>query len=1112
MKKIKLPNFKNIDKNKIKKYGLRSGTFLLVAAGALVGTYLLTPNKTRTIDLGGGSDIGQTDQPTESSYFSRFVNKLTEASSGNSADSYGLSATIDDLKISWPCKDGLSYNNISIDALIAFNMRNIDDIDFTIDLDAVYNNKSIDLGIGLVDSDFYFAFKDLKVKSSYTSTIEGITYVYDLFFNPENENGLGINFDLDNFINEKIGGLDLESLLGSFGDMALPETTETEDGDNVNIDLAMEGMNIKIVLDKETLGLKSVDLGTMSIGDVTIEGKIDCETIANYEVLKLDDENYPKQRGEFTEVISYIGWADKLLDFLKTRKIGLQLDASVTLDGEEGTESVLTNLASEINLNLSNLFDLSNINLGGQTVDGPIDGYSSKARKAQAIDTDKVEEILNSVEFGIDFSLEGQTEEEYANANVSYLDGAGYITLNSDAENNAVMKAKVETSTITSLINEIPDMVSSISNTSSKIRKAEAEQATEDIFSFITSSELLTAINNGDYSGIIDVIKSLTNDEKTISLTLDLSSLGLGNDAEVALVLDSTNEEDSKVIDLSISNVEIGEVNLDLNLSTNKYSDTKIEFIREHKDEYDDMSFLTGVVGQASNLLNTTEAKIDLNGSLFDENNNGVSIDGWAQFSLEDKLAIGKIGIRQYDDTLINSNKYIDHDLAFDINASGGSNAENNMYFTYKDNLKAKITVQTVTDIVDLVKDLINSKDERFTKFIDPIKNMLLQGALANVIANKDYLELAKNSYLKEIRQVDDGMAIRVTINGDALSMESDIVVKITFNENDGKKEIEAIKIVDLVISGKTLNLSIGLSDYSSETASPINKSDSFMDFSQVAVLLDFGINTTKLAHYHLTAKAKIVALSIIPVEFSLDFHIYVNGKTTKVYGSISDVPYILAVSNDLLTDVTSEFVFEPTDDIGGKFHIVRNEDHSYKKDEIYYYQSDSDNFVENILLYLLVDMLNVKSNAAEGLTNLTLDSEKDFDPDYSQLFNSKGFSYSEDGDNKQWVIGLNMAQLLGSNDFGDLDITLNGVANGNSGYFTTADVSMSLVKVVKITANITLDNPNPEETDWPSDIQAKYNKVLGWYYNLSDSDRAYFDANCLNNPLKEYRVAYYYF
>ena len=53
----------------------------------------------------------------------------------------------------------------------------------------------------------------------------------------------------------------------------------------------------------------------------------------------------------------------------------------------------------------------------------------------------------------------------------------------------------------------------------------------------------------------------------------------------------------------------------------------------------------------------------------------------------------------------------------------------------------------------------------------------------------------------------------------------------------------------------------------------------------------------------------------------------------------------------------------------------------------------------------------------------------------------------------------------------------------------------------------IKLVNPSFAVETWPSDIEAKYNKVLNWYNNLSAANKASFDTNNMNNPLNGYTM-----
>lgn len=1092
---------------KMRKYLLKGGIFFFVAAGALVATYALTPNRKRTIQ-NGDSPTNIIDEPA--TYFNKFVTKLTSSLDGDGE--LGLSASLKGFEVTWPTKDGLAMNDIKLNGDLNILMRSIDDLDFTLDVNANYNGKTVDAALGLVQSDFYFALQDFRIKSSYNSTVDALTYIYDMFFNPENPDGLGIDLNIESVVGDAVGGIDLNSLLSSFSGVSLPKTTEKEVGDNVVIDLSMEdmGMNINIVVNKETLALVSVDLGTIKVGDVTIKGALECDTIT--QVLKLDDPSYPHQRGQFVEIISYIPWVDDILDLLKTRKIGLDFDAQITL--VDGVSTVtLADLATSINLDASQLIDFGNIIIGH---DDPDVGRPEAYRNSET-DDDSIDEILETVgklEFGVDLSAKGQSAEEYTNANIAYFDNAGYLALNENAANEAVLRAKIDNATISNLAKKVPDLIASLGDdvlgSSALISKAATENTTESLFSFLTSSPLMNAINNGDYSGIVGILKEITNDENGISLTLDLSSLGLGENAEVTLDLDASDNR-TAVVAIDVNDVTIGNAVLDAQVKTDEYSDSKINYVKENKELYDDMSFVPGVIGQVSNILDTKRAQLQLEGSVLDINNEGIALNGTAQFDYGEKIGYGAINIRQYDSTLVNSNKYVDHTVKFDVDNHGNELTEKNMHFVYNENLKAKITIQTVADIIELFTELLDNKDERFTKFLDPLMETVLSGTIGNIISSKDYLELAKSSVLKSLKQTNGGNTLEVVIAKDVFGLESDIVLRLNLKTVNEEKQIDSLELVNFVMSGKAINIKLTIADYADSYVSPVNKADTFMDFSQVKILLDFGINTTKLNYYHLSAEVTLKVSVLKALDFKLDFHIYVDGKHTKVYGSIPDVPcFSVLISNDLLsTKVNSEFVFEPTEDIGGLFHMVRNEDHLLDKDEVNYYQSTSDNFLENILIYLLVDLLNVRSTAVDGLTNLTLDTEKDFDPDYSQMFMENGFSYSKDASTgiNTWNIGLNMNQLLGNNSLQTLNVTLNGIDDVKSGFFSTAHIEMKMVNVVTVLADLKLENPSFSIKTWPSDIEAKYNKVLNWYYGMSQSNIDRFDAEYKNQPLKTWRV-----
>lgn len=1104
----RLPITKELNMKKIiTKKRLFTGTaFTLIFAGGLAGAYAITPNRVRKVETSINTS-GDDQTPT---YFNKFVSKLSSTVEDDE-QILGLSASIDDLSISYPSKDGLLNNQITINGDLNILMRCLNDFDFTVDLDVNYNNKHVDLGLGLVEKDFYFALNDLRIKSSNTSTLDALDYIMECFFDPENEDGLGLNFDVEKWISGQFSDIDFSSLLSSFGGTSSLSMTETVQGNNVHINISVSGIDIEIIIDKESLAIKKIDLGTMNIGDVQISGEINCSVIDS--VLKLDDPSYPKQRGEFVEAISYIGWVDRLLDLFKSKKLGLDFNLQATLE-ENDVYTTIADLTTEFNLDATNVIDFNQLIQDMDDVSFTEVTESIKAKAVKASSNEETEEknaldFISKLEFGLDASVKGQDNEEYSNISLSYFDNASYLTFNEDESNNAVMRAKLDNSALSSLIKQVPEMVSSLTSqgtgSEAKVNAKAVEETSEDLFAFITSSELITAINNNDFSGILDVIKNISNDNGAIYLDLDLSSLGLGANAEVNLVLDSNKESANEVLAIDVKDITIGNLHVDAQLATDEFNGATIEKTKEIKDQFDEISFVPGILNQTSSLLDAQRGLIDVSGSILDDDNQGYVIDGKAQFDALEKVGYGKVNLREYSSKIVNSNKYVDHVIDFDIDNRDESLNNKNARVVYNKNLKAKLTVQTFVDIFDLFKDLLQTDDERFTKFNGPIVELLLGGAISEIITSKDFIKLTKSSFLKSIKQVNNGNSFEVVINGSIFEMESDITVRVNFKVENNEQHLDGIEIVNLKALGKNINMNIRLADFNESFTSSVNVNDNFMDFSQIKVLLDFGINTTKLAYYHLTASVDLQVSVLKVLSFDLDFHITVDGKKTKVYGSIPKVPWLSDIASDDIatTSVSSEFVFEPTEDIGGVFHIVRNEDHLLSKDEVVYYQATSDKFVESIIQYLVVDMLNIRSSAVDGLSNSSISTEKSYDSDYSKLFTENGFAYSKSGTTNTWDIGINLNQIIGNDTLGALYVTLNGKDDGKSGLFTTAHVTTSIASLITVNADITLVNPSFTQLDWSSDIEAKYQKVMNWYNNLSDANKAAFDANYKNNPLK---------
>ena len=188
------------------------------------------------------------------------------------------------------------------------------------------------------------------------------------------------------------------------------------------------------------------------------------------------------------------------------------------------------------------------------------------------------------------------------------------------------------------LFDELPDMFKDVSD------EANTTSALTGIFSFITDSDLVKGIKEGDYAVVLDMLSDIQNDENGISLVLDLSTLGLGDNATLSLVLNSRTGEDNKILNLDINDVELGSLKLDASIKSNGYQDVLIG----EEDSYDSLSFLPSVFDQVHSIMDEKELGFSIEGSLLDEKNVGIILNGEGQLDYGEKFGFGNLTIDQY--------------------------------------------------------------------------------------------------------------------------------------------------------------------------------------------------------------------------------------------------------------------------------------------------------------------------------------------------------------------------------------------------------------------------------------------------------------------------------
>lgn len=1107
-------------KQKMKKNGIKVGIGFLAFASGAAATFFLVPNRVNVLRFEDPEPV-----VVEDTVFSKFVSKLTPilkedktVEEISETEAFGLKANLTEVEISWP------GNKLVVGGQINANIKDLKNLDLTLDLDVNYNGKTIDLGVGYVDETVYLACKDLKLKTCFVNDREANKEFVDmfkkigsLFFDTENEDGMRIDFQIGQILGSLIGGLDLSSLGGGLA-LTVEETQDDERAySTLNVGLD-ENTNLELTLtiNKEQLSLESVVLSPLKLGDIEIKAKLACETSPDLKVYGLDDPNYTyKQRGEFIETFHYTSWIDSIFNLLKTRTVGLDVTAS--LAGADKTYGI-ANLAIDLDASRFQPLDLVDFVIGPELFGlPPVEEETEEVEKSfirsaePATNGNSIIDMLNNFDFNVGLKLSNMKEIEgklqqvdYSNLGVAYFkDGddinAGYITFNEEND-NAVMKAKVEVSTINFLINEIPELINSLSKET--VSEVSDEEET-GLFDFITSSPLITAIEDGHFEGIIEMIETLKSTENTIEIAVNLSSLGFGDNAKVNLVLDAgtAQQAPSKVLNIGLKNVKLGDLVLNADIATRKYNKLPLERVNETRHTYDNLDFLPGTFDQVEQILDTKQAAIKLEGSARDEAQLGFDFNGWAQLDYGAKNGMGHI---QFDEYKYSPTKaQTPHTVDLSIDDFDGDHAKNNMYFEYRENLKGRFTLKTFEDIFNVVMKLIDCPDTRFTKFLQPIIDKIMGSILVQSITNQDYLALTKSSLLKSVKQINN-MSVEIVLSKELLMdfVPSDLVLRINFkNNSNNEKCLDSLEIVDLEALGKTINVKISLDQFVANRENPVDLADKskFLDFSDIAVLLEFGINTTELTYFHLTGDVRLKLGNWLPVNLitlKLDFHIYVNGSTTKVYGKMADNPLPLK-------NASSEMVFEPSssedDLIGGTFHIVRQEKNLFKSDKEYYYVSDSGNFVDNILPYLLGGFLGLDNWIVKSIGNLDLSSKEEADPKYENIFTETGFQY--DADKIQWKTGVSIEAFLEKDTIAPVEATITGKYVDGMGYLSQVDATTTLVSILPVTAKINLVDPDPKIKDWPSWVETRYQQIISIYDSLSASNK----AKALNDPYGGY-------
>lgn len=692
---------------KFKKFLKRTAivtTGTLAFAGALVGGYLLAPNRTQYID------ISVKQKPLTP--FEQFVEQISRdvgltQDEGTTAINY-LSASLDNFAVNYTVEGSEKVNSLTVAGGVDFRLSalSLSGIEFNIDVVANYNGKEVPLTLGHFHDDVYFGLKDMKIKfTNYSEDelIEQYWYSFALYS--------GLDFPkllskVGDIIGDKLGGL-IDGLINGSKEEpeADPEPAEQSGGidfasllaegpktefanKQYTFTLGEEGgdLCIKLITD-EKFKLKRVDLGTITAGNVSISGAIDVE-------LKPYDEFVsPAAGNDYVEVFNYNGLTQKLISLFKEdenhQRLGLEF--ALDLDNVKTPSSPIdiAKVAGSINVDFDKLLDLSQYKITASE-----DDFN---RSHKAVSDSEIYGKIKDAGFNLQLNLIGQNDVEYANLDLVFAGGQGYLRFNEQedqyGEKVSVMKLNVDTETMNWIVDKVPELISNLSDEQSN---------TLDTLSSFLSEDLVDSIKDGDYSFILDMIDQLSNDENGFRLGVDLSSLGIGSNAYLDLrvnndssiksteeileefgqtaeylaqksIVDDPNasaeekaaaeemiaqllnefiansqNSNTSALQIGVEGLQFGNFALNAGLRSTQYSASTVE--SDTKDNYQSVKFIRDVVDQISEFVNTKQTGFEISGDMKNSEGLGIDFSGSGQLDNNDtvKEGFGSMIINQY--------------------------------------------------------------------------------------------------------------------------------------------------------------------------------------------------------------------------------------------------------------------------------------------------------------------------------------------------------------------------------------------------------------------------------------------------------------------------------
>ncbi len=615
-----------------------------------------------------------------------------------------------------------------------------------------------------------------------------------------------------------------------------------------------------------------------------------------------------------------------------------------------------------------------------------------------------------------EYFVEGSLEQSFVAAERKLDIAVGLIddTIYSKLGN---LKVSISNSTIGTLINYVI----------TKINDDTTGQLMDKLSEILASADLESLLEKAN-----NVLGQITTNNDNISIELNLDAFT--EELSPILIKISFAEEGNpnSFAQLEITGFSFGDYSGSLSLKTVPFKTTTIV-----KSEYVAIDPAFRLVNAVEELLVRDDFRIEMTGAISDAAGvkDDITIDGGFQFNLPEEFGYGDI-------TIIDDNKYT-HNIRADKRAG-----TNEIIASYNNTMNVKFNTDTLMDMMDLIMNVIENPDDHFMQLFGDLINSFKDGVIGKIL-DGDYGALLAMHFINNFSVTESKISMDIDLS--PIGFEATMGFELRYSDIlvDGvpcSSVLNGITIKNCTVGNTTINMEINLEEFDgSLETSRLDFSKEYMDFSDIKVLLELGINTSKYNYYHfnssvaLNIKAGLLGLIKINLEFNVDLKIRVSPDGgVQIAAEFTNVPVPLSIGNQEGYDSTEDGTRNSSlyyDD--GMFYTRRSEVVRKKRDFVglfynrYNYTQvrrfETDYFLDHILEIFLTDLLGLKSSLFDGLNSDELTDSINLDKIcYERIL--KTFTYSEP--NNLFYFGISLKALLGMDEsstmFSDLNLTVN--------------------------------------------------------------------------------------